>query len=156
MQPRHDQCTPGYRRHAVCHHVDWLFSERRYADEPSFPHFAMIAMVETEVERNAKIEHEKCYYLSSAALDAKTFARAVRAHWHIENRLHWVLDVVFHDDLARLRSGHGLENLAVVKHMAMNLVRKSKDRNSLKVRRKFANLNHDYLESLLRQNSTLT
>src|SRR3546814_18984862 len=40
-------------------------------------------------------------------LDAKTFAHAVRAHWGIENRLHWVLDVVFHDDLARLRTGNG-------------------------------------------------
>jgi predicted transposase YbfD/YdcC len=144
------------RRHAVCHHVDWLFSDRRYADEPSFPHLAMIAMVETEVERNAKIEREKRYYLSSAPLDAKTFARAVRNHWHVENRLHWVLDVIFHDDLARLRSGYGPENMAVVKHMAMNLVRKPKDRHSLKVRRKLANLNHDYLESLLRQNSALT
>ena len=51
------------------------------------------------------------------------FARAVRAHWGIENRLHWVLDVVFHDDLARLRTGHGPENMATVRHMAVNLVR---------------------------------
>lgn len=144
------------RRHAVCHQIDWLFSDRRYAGETSFPHLAMIGRVETEVERNGKIEHEKRYYLSSAALDAKTFARAVRAHWGIENRLHWVLDVVFHDDLARLRSGNGPENMAVVKHMAMNLVRKPKDRHSLKVRRKLANLNHDYLECLLRQNAALT
>ncbi len=144
------------RRHGVCHDIDWLFSDRRYADEPSFPYLAMIAMVETEVERNGKIEREKRYYLSSAALDAKTFARAVRAHWHVENRLHWVLDVIFHDDLARLRSGHGPENMAVVKHMAMNLVRKPKDRHSLKVRRKLANLNHDYLESLVRQKAALT
>ena len=144
------------RRHAVCHHVDWLFSDRRYADEPRFPHLATIAMVETEVERNSKIEREKRYYLSSAQLDAKTFARAVRDHWGIENRLHWVLDVVFHDDLARLRSGNGPENMAVVKHMAMNLVRKPKDRHSLKVRRKLANLNHQYLENLIRQNTALT
>ena len=144
------------RRHSVCHHVDWLFSDRRYADEPSFPHLTAIAMVETEVERNGKLEHERRYYLSSDALDAKTLARAVRAHWGIENRLHWVLDVVFHDDLARLRSGHGPENMAVVKHMAMNIVRKPKDRHSLKVRRKLASLNQDYLQSLLRQNRALT
>ncbi len=144
------------RRHAVCHDVDWLFSDRRYADEPSFPHLATIAMVETEVERNGRTERDKRYYLSSADLDAKTFARAVRAHWGIENRLHWILDVVFHDDLARLRSGHGPENMAVVKHMAMNLVRNPKDRHSLKVRRKLANLNHQYLESLVRQTNALT
>ena len=144
------------RRHSVSQNVDWLFSDRRYADEPSFPHLATIAMVESQVERNGTIEHERRYYLSSADLDAQTFARAVRAHWGIENRLHWVLDVVFHDDLARLRSGHGPENMAVVKHMAMNLLRKPKDKHSLKVRRKLANLNHNYLETLIRKNQPLT
>lgn len=135
------------RRHVVCHQVDWLFSDRRYPDEPGFPHLAMIGMVETRVERNGRSEREQRYYLSSAKLDAKTFAHAVRAHWHIENRLHWVLDVVFHDDLARLRTGYGPHNMAVVKHMAMNLVRNPKDKHSLKVRRKLANLNPNYLEN---------
>jgi predicted transposase YbfD/YdcC len=139
------------RRHVVCHDVDWLFSDRRYADEPKFPHLAMIGMVETRVDRNGKTQRERRYYLSSAKLSAKTFAAATRAHWGIENRLHWVLDVVFHDDLARLRTGHGPQNMAVVKHMAMNLVRNPKDRHSLKVRRKLANLNPDYLEALIRQ-----
>ncbi|MBM3556388.1 MAG: ISAs1 family transposase [Alphaproteobacteria bacterium] len=144
------------RRHVVCHAVDWLFSDRRYADEPRFPHLAMIGMVETRVERNGSIARERRYYLSSKALDAGTFAQAVRAHWGIENRLHWVLDVVFHDDLARLRSLNGPQNMAVVKHIAMNLVRNPKDKHSLKVRRKLANLNPDYLETLIRQTPTLT
>jgi predicted transposase YbfD/YdcC len=139
------------RRHTVCHTVDWLFSDRRYPGEPRFPRLAMIGMVETRVERSGKTERERRYYLSSAKLDAKTFAHAVRAHWGIENRLHWVLDVVFHDDLARLRTGHGPQNMAVVKHMAINLVRNPKDKHSLKVRRKLANLNADYLEKLIRQ-----
>jgi predicted transposase YbfD/YdcC len=77
----------------------------------------------------------------------------VRSHWHVENRLHWVLDVVFHDDLARLRTGNGPQNMAVVKHMAINLVRSSNDKHSLKVRRKLANLDPDYLASLIRQTS---
>lgn len=144
------------RRHRVCHEVDWLLSDRRYPDEPRFPHLAMIGMVETEVERNGRIEKERRYYLSSAKLDAKTFAAAVRAHWGIENRLHWVLDVVFHDDLARLRTGSGPQNMAVVKHMAMNLVRAQDDKHSLKVRRKLANLNPDYLESLIKKDAPLT
>lgn len=144
------------RRHVVCHQVDWLWSDRRYTDEPRFPHLAMVAMVETKVQRHGKIQRERRYYLSSARLDARTFAHAVRAHWGIENRLHWVLDVVFHDDLARLRSGHGPHNMALVKHIAMNLVRNPKDKHSLKVRRKLANLNPDYLETLLRQNYALT
>lgn len=144
------------RRHLVCHKVDWLVSDRRYPDEPRFPHLAMIGMVETKVERAGKTACERRYYLGSATLDAKTFAQTVRAHWGIENRLHWVLDVVFHDDLARLRTGHGPQNMAIVKHMAINLIRNPKDKHSLKVRRKLANLDPDYLESLIRQKPTLT
>ena len=101
-------------------------------------------------ERDGKTSCERRYYLSSAPLDAKTFARAVRAHWHIENRLHWVLDVVFHDDLARLRTGHGPENMAVVKHMAMNILRQAKPTTSLKNRRKLAGWNLDYLDDLIK------
>ena len=73
------------------------------------------------------------YYLSSMPLDAKLFAYAVRCHWHVENRLHWVLDVVFHENLSRLRSGDGPQNMATVWHMAMNLNRGPKDKHSLKV-----------------------
>lgn len=139
------------RRHRVCHDIDWLLELRGHPDNPAFPHLAMIGVIETEVERDGKIEREKRYYLSSAKLDLAMLAKAARAHWGIENRLHWVLDVVFHDDLARLRSGHGPENMAVVKHMAMNLIRNPKDKHSLKNRRKLAALNPDYLENLVRQ-----
>jgi predicted transposase YbfD/YdcC len=138
------------RRHLVHHHVDWLFSDRRYADEPRFPHLAMIGMVQSNTERNGKVEQDRRYYLCSKPLSAKDFARAVRAHWGVENRLHWVLDVIFHDDLARLRSGEGPQNMAIVRHMAINLLRNPKDRHSLKSRRKLACLNPDYLENLLR------
>ena len=144
------------RRHSVCREVDWLFSDRRYADEPRFPHLAAIAMVESRVEQAGKTRMERRYYLSSAPLDAETFAAAVRAHWGIENRLHWVLDVVFHDDLARLRTGHGPQNMAVVKHMAMNMLRNPKDKHSLKVRKKVAAIDEDYMEALVRQAPPLT
>jgi predicted transposase YbfD/YdcC len=138
------------RRHAVCHDVAWLFSDRRYPGEPSFPALAMIGLVESETQRGGKIERERRYYLGSAELEAETFARAVRAHWGIENRLHWILDVVFHDDLARLRSGHGPENMGVVKHMALNLLQQAKPATSLKSRRKRAGWSTDYLDQLLR------
>jgi predicted transposase YbfD/YdcC len=88
------------RQHTVCHDVDWLFSDRRYPGEPVFPGLAMLGMISSKTERGG---NETRYYLGSAKLDADTFARAVRGHWGIENRLHWVLDVVFHDDLARCR-----------------------------------------------------
>lgn len=144
------------RHHRVCHKIDWLFSDRRFPGERNFPNLTMIAMVQSATERNGKIETEQRYYISSAKLDAKTFAKAVRDHWGVENRLHWVLDVVFHDDLARLRTGFGPQNMAVVKHMAMNLIRHPKDRHSLKNRRKLACLNADYLESLIRNQTPLT
>lgn len=143
------------RRHSVCHNTQWLFSDRRYPDEPHFPHLAMIAMVENHVEREGRKSTERRYYLSSVKLDAQAFAAAVRAHWGIENRLHWVLDVVFHDDLTRLRTGSGPQNMAVVKHIAMNLVRNPNDKHSLKVRRKRANLDPDYLETLVTQQQPL-
>jgi predicted transposase YbfD/YdcC len=144
------------RRHTVSHQLDWLTSERRFPDERAFPRLTTIAMVQSTTQRGGKIETERRYYISSAKLDAKTFAHAVRAHWGVENRLHWVLDVVFHDDLARLRTGFGPQNMAIVKHMTMNLIRHPKDRHSLKNRRKLACLNCDYLESLLRNQPALT
>jgi predicted transposase YbfD/YdcC len=111
----------------------------------------MVGMVESRTERDGKIEQERRYYLCSTKLDAETFARVVRSHWGIENRLHWVLDVVFRDDLARLRSGHGPANMAVVRHMALNLLKQTKPTISLKNRRKRAGWNTDYLAAIIQQ-----
>ena len=139
------------RRHTVCHDVAWLFSDRRYPGEVAFPGLVMIAMVESEAEREGKLTRERRYYLSSARLDAAAVAQAVRGHWGIENRLHWVLDVVFKEDQARLRSGHAPMNMAVVRHMAANLLHQAKPTTSLKNRRKRAGWNTAYLESLIQQ-----
>jgi predicted transposase YbfD/YdcC len=139
------------RRHVVSHDVAWLSTDRPFPGEPRFPGLAAIALVEAEVERGGKTTLARRYYLSSALLDAPTFARAVRAHWGVENRLHWVMDVVFHDDLARLRTGHGPENMAIVKHMAMNLVQQATPTTSLKNRRKLAGWDPSYLETLIQQ-----
>ena len=137
------------RGHAVCHDVAWLFSDRRYPGEPVFPGLAMIGLVESHTQRDGKTAHERRYYLSSAKLDAKTFAGAARAHWGIENRLHWVLDVVFKEDQSRLRRGHGARNMAIVRHFAINLLRQLDDRRSLKTRRKLAGWDPDYMQSIL-------
>src|SRR5215212_4116792 len=139
------------RRHVVSHDVAWLSTDRRFPGKPRFPGLAAIAMVEAEVERGGKTPLARRYYLSSALLEAPTFARAVRAHWGVENRLHWVMDVVFHDDLARLRTGHGPENMAIIKHMAMNLVQQATPTTSLKNRRKLAGWDPSYLETLIQQ-----
>lgn len=139
------------RRHTVCHEVEWMASDRRYPGEPAFPDLAMIGRIETEVERNGKIEYEKRYYLCSVALTALTFARAVRSHWGVENRLHWMLDVVFQEDLARFRTGDGPQNMAIIRHTAINLLSRAKPTISMKNRRKRAGWNVDYLETLIRQ-----
>lgn len=138
------------RRHTVCHDVSWLLSDRRHPGEFAFPALAAIGMIESHTERDGAIQTETRYYLCSTKLDAETLARVVRGHWGIENRLHWVLDVVFHDDLARLRSGHGPANMAVIKHTALNLLTQAKPIMSLKNRCKKAGWNPDYLEMLIR------
>ncbi|MGA8044125.1 MAG: ISAs1 family transposase [Terracidiphilus sp.] len=139
------------RRHAVSHDVAFLQTNRRFPGEPRFPGLKAIAMVEADVERAGKTSRERRFYLSSIPLEADLFARAVRSHWHVENRLHWVLDVVFHEDLSRLRSGDGPQNMATVRHIALNLLRSAKDTHSLKVRRKSAGWDTDYLETILRR-----
>ncbi len=68
-----------------------------------------------------------------------------RGHWGIENRLHWVMDVVFHDDLVRLRTGSGPANMATIRHAALNIVKEIPDKASLKVRRKTLGWDDDYL-----------
>jgi predicted transposase YbfD/YdcC len=131
------------RRHVVSHNVDWLAGDSR------FPGIKTIAMVENTVERNGETSCERRYYISSAILLALLFANAVRCHWHIENRLHWVLDVIFREDLSRLRTGHGPHNMATVRHMVMNLLRSARPGKSLKVRRKLAGWDPDYLQAIL-------
>ncbi len=153
---RHNTTDGGHgrielRRHAVSHDVAFLQTDRRFPGEPRFPGLKAIAMVEAEVERGGKTTFERRFYLSSIPLDAELFAHAVRSHWHIENRLHWVLDVVFHEDLNRLRSGYGPQNMATVRHIALNLLRGAKDKHSLKVRRKSAGWDTDYLEAIIRR-----
>jgi predicted transposase YbfD/YdcC len=137
------------RRAFVSHDVAWLVSDRRFAGEWNFKGLAMIGMVEAEVERDGKTTRARRYYLSSAPLSAQAFAAAVRAHWGIENRLHWVLDVVFHDDLMRLRTGSGPANMATIRHAALNIVKEIPDKASLKVRRKTLGWDDDYLLAAL-------
>jgi predicted transposase YbfD/YdcC len=104
-----------------------------------------------DVRRHAaKASRERHYYLCSAKLDAATFAHAVRGHWGIENRLRRVSDVVFKEDQARLRSDHAPVNMAVVRHMATNLLHQAKPTTSLKNSTKRAGWNMTSLESLLR------
>ncbi|MCP4046723.1 MAG: ISAs1 family transposase, partial [Gammaproteobacteria bacterium] len=84
-------------------------------------------------------------YISSAHLTAVQLLRAARAHWGIENCLHWVMDVVFHDDLMRLRTQNGPANMALIRHTALNIIKQIPDKASIKVRRKTAAWDDEYL-----------
>jgi predicted transposase YbfD/YdcC len=133
----------------VSRQVDWLSGERRFPSEYRFPRLAAIAMVEARVETRTKRWTERRDYITSRAISAARLAEAVRAHWQIENALHWVLDVTFREDLARVRKGHGAKNMAVVRHFAINIVRNANDKRSLKIRRKLAGWSPKYLAALL-------
>jgi predicted transposase YbfD/YdcC len=152
----HTQVEKGYgrletRRHVVSTTVDWMAGSRHYPGEPRFPDLTTLGMVERTVEKAGEISRERRYYISSsaAALAAARFADAVRTHWTIENQLHWVLDVQFKEDQSRLRAGHGAENMAVVRHCAINLVRGAADKRSIKTRRKLAGWDTNYLHALI-------
>jgi predicted transposase YbfD/YdcC len=133
----------------VAHEVDWLDSDRRFPGEIRLPDVTTIIRVASRTELKDRGRFETRYYVSSAALSADRAAQAVRSHWAIENSLHWVLDVTFGDDQSRLRTGHGARNMAVVRRFAINLVRAVSDKRSVRLRRKCATWNPDYLATIL-------
>lgn len=133
----------------VSRETDWLAGTRRFPGELHLPDATTIVRVTAHVELKDRCRDETRYYISSAKISAQQAADAVRSHWAIENSLHWTLDVVFKDDQSRIRKGHGANNMAVVRHFAINLVRCATDKRSLKMRRKRAGWETKYLETLL-------
>ncbi|HEY1452046.1 MAG TPA: ISAs1 family transposase, partial [Roseiarcus sp.] len=120
---------------SVLHDVDWLNGDRRFPGEHRLPGAATIIRVQSRAELSDRSRFETRYYIASAVLAAQQAAQAIRAHWGVENSLHWVLDVDFNDDQSRLRKGHGAHNMAVVRHFAINMVRSAEDKRSIKLRR---------------------
>ena len=95
-------------------------------------------------------EYKERYYISSLTQDAAQINYAVRAHWGIETKLHWVLDVAFREDDSRIRKGHADENMAIARHMAVNKLKNEKScKRGIKAKRKKAGWDNEYLIKVL-------
>ena len=119
--------------------------------ENNWSKFFSVGVVESERRIRGKIEQETRYYISSIQhQNAKLFGQAVRSHWEVENRLHWVLDVTFNEDNCRIRSDNAPQNFTVIRHIAVNLLNQEKSRKlSLNNKRYLASMDDDYLLKIL-------
>jgi predicted transposase YbfD/YdcC len=109
-----------------------------------------VAMVEAWRTQGDAVSYERRSYISSLGLDAKQMAESVRGHWAIEHALHWVLDIAFREDDSRIRKGHAPENFAMLRPMALNLLKQEKtNRHGMKVKRNRAGWDNDSLLTVL-------
>jgi predicted transposase YbfD/YdcC len=98
-----------------------------------------------------KLEVQTRYFISSLPANAKAILKTKRSHWNIENQLHWVLDIAFREDESRVRKDHAAENLAILRHMALNLLKREKTaKGGIHAKRLQAGWNNDYLLSVLK------
>jgi len=123
--------------------IEWLQKLHQW------PGLGAIGMVTRVRETAEKTTCETAYYLLSTAFSPERFLEVIRAHWGVENRLHWRLDVVMNEDQDRSRLGNGPHNLAVLRHMAMNVMQKDGEKGSLRGKIKRAGWNDAYLTKLL-------
>jgi predicted transposase YbfD/YdcC len=133
------------RRYWLSAALDW------FADRPKWAGLRTVGLVENvRQEGDAAPTTERRYYLNSLGPGAARFARAVRDHWGVENQVHWVLDVQMNEDQSRARTGHAPENLATLRRLALNLLRRDQSKpRGIKGKRLSAAWNQDYLLQLL-------
>ncbi len=136
------------RRHWITSDTDWI------VDKPLWAGLQSIGMVERERHIKDKISCETSYYLLSDKWNGEDFAKRIRDHWGVENKLHWVLDVSFREDECRKRAGHAAENFAMVRHIALNLLKKENSmKKSINVKRLQAGWDNTYLMKVLGVNA---
>lgn len=138
-----DHQTGPWPARGISDDIAWLKERHQW------PGLEAIGKVIRSRQTEGKTTRETAYYLLSAKLSVERFAEVVRAHWGVENRLHWYLDVVMNEDQARSRMDNAPENLAVLRHMALNIMRKDTSKGSLRVRFNRAAWNNKYLARLL-------
>jgi predicted transposase YbfD/YdcC len=102
--------------------IDWLQKEHQW------PGLKSIGVVNSLVEKNSKKYEEQRFYITSLSSDARQLNSAARAHWSIENRLHWRLDVVFNEDGACIRNDNAAENIDILRKWALNALQKCKQK----------------------------
>lgn len=139
----------------VGHDVGWMTGDRRHPGEHRFPALASLIETTTQIERRGRTTRETRYFIASARLTPERAAQAIRSHWGVES-LHWVLDVIFREDLSRLRRGHGAQNMALVRRLAFNILRDGRGKRSIKTARKAAGWSPDFLASLIHPENALT
>jgi predicted transposase YbfD/YdcC len=132
------------RRYWTIGNTEYLIGAHKWSELKS------IGMVESQRQMNGKVSIEQRYYILSIESDVQRFATAVRSHWSIENQLHWILDDGFAEDAAQSCSGSSAENLAVIRHIGINLLSRDKtSRVGVKTRRLQAGWDDNYLKTVL-------
>ena len=142
------------RRYWISEEIEWLTHHLRLRS--GHPHaqwkdLRSVGMVESIRDMQGKLTRERRFFIASIGANAGTFARAVRGHWAIENTLHWSLDVSFAEDQCRVRNGCAAENLAILRHMSINILKgETTKKRGIKGKQKNAGWDHSYLLKLLR------
>lgn len=132
------------RKYWTTSDISWLQGKENWKN------LETICMVERERQFEDKTEREISYYMGSIENNAEKFGKAIRSHWAIENSLHWVLDVSFREDESRIRKGNAPENFAVLRHIALNMIKRETSlKKSIKSRRLRAGWDNDYLLKVL-------
>jgi predicted transposase YbfD/YdcC len=132
------------RRYVSTDDIDWLQEKHLWAG------IETVAMVTRWRDSGTSLSKEKSYFISSLKNDAQTIAKAVRSHWGIENSMHWCLDVCFREDHCRVRKDHAPQNMAVLRHMALNLLKREKSlKGGIQAKRLKAAWDHGYLLKIL-------